>query len=184
MKEGLDHVAIAKQTPGYVGADLVALTKEAAASALSRAFSIVEIRPENLDANGQAATENTNADHAKEHGSGLEESWKARMTIEDLRTNSITLADFELAITKVQPSSKREGFATIPDVTWEDVGALDEVHEELKFAIVKPAKEPEVFEELGLAVGSGVLLYGPPGCGKTLVAKAIANDAAANFISI
>jgi predicted AAA+ superfamily ATPase len=87
-------------------------------------------------------------------------------------------------VTRVQPSAIREGFATVPGVTWDDVGALDEVREELSFAISQPIANPERFLAMGLNIAVGVLLYGPPGCGKTLVAKAVANDAHANFISI
>lgn len=112
------------------------------------------------------------------------ERWKRKWTKEELEPLKITMADFEAAVGKVQPSSKREGFATIPDVTWEDVGALGDVREELEFSISRPIKQPEEYEAMGLDMAVGVLLYGPPGCGKTLVAKAIAAEAGANFISI
>lgn len=92
--------------------------------------------------------------------------------------------DFNQALTQVQPSIQREGFATVPGVTWGDVGALHEIKDELHFAITLPIQEPQRFETLGLKAATGVLLYGPPGCGKTLVAKAVANDCGANFISI
>jgi ribosome biogenesis ATPase len=85
---------------------------------------------------------------------------------------------------QVQPSVRREGFATTPDVTWEDVGSLADVREELSFAITEPIKFPQRFAALGLSAPCGVLLFGPPGCGKTLVAKAVANESGANFISI
>ena len=146
---------------------------------------------------------------------------------------AITMADFEAAVPKVQPSVRREGFATTPDVTWDDVGSLGEVRqrraaaegrgggaaacgrgaavlcpptslpappshrlplhpsppqmqvrEELAFAITQPIAHPEVFEAMGLASATGVLLFGPPGCGKTLVAKAAAAESGANFMSI
>lgn len=94
------------------------------------------------------------------------------------------MSDFECGLLKVQPSSKREGFATIPDVSWADVGALSALREELMLAIVKPVREPERLEALGLAPSCGVLLYGPPGCGKTLLAKAVANESGASFIAV
>ncbi|KAL4452367.1 hypothetical protein ABPG75_008029 [Micractinium tetrahymenae] len=97
---------------------------------------------------------------------------------------AITMADFEEAVPKVQPSVRREGFATTPDVTWDDVGSLGDVREELAFAITQPVAHPEVFEAMGLRPATGVLLFGPPGCGKTLVAKAAAAESGANFISI
>ena len=107
-----------------------------------------------------------------------------RLTPSQLAGLSICMADFEAAVKAVQPSAKREGFTTIPDVTWEDVGALGDVRGELEFAISRPIQFPEQYAAMGLRAATGVLLYGPPGCGKTLVAKAIANDAGANFISI
>ena len=88
------------------------------------------------------------------------------------------------AVKKVQPSAKREGFATVPNVTWKDIGALQNVRAELKMSILEPIRDPERFEAVGLSIPAGVLLFGPPGCGKTLLAKAIANESGANFISV
>lgn len=96
----------------------------------------------------------------------------------------ITLEDFCEAVKVVQPSAKREGFITVPDVTWDDVGSLQDIREELKLAVLAPVKFPEKMARLGLSAPSGVLLCGPPGCGKTLLAKAIANEAGINFISV
>ena len=84
----------------------------------------------------------------------------------------------------VQPSAKREGFATVPDVSWDDVGSLGDVRDELNLSICEPILNPEKFKALGLSAPTGVLLYGPPGCGKTLVAKAVARESGANFISV
>merc|ERR1712176_427595 len=107
-----------------------------------------------------------------------------RATSEQIDSLFITYDDFIKATGKVQPSSKREGFATIPDVTWENIGALDTIREELNLSIIQPISHPERFEALGLPLPAGVLLYGPPGCGKTLLAKAISNQSGANFISV
>ncbi|XP_016924794.4 nuclear valosin-containing protein-like isoform X1 [Drosophila suzukii] len=96
----------------------------------------------------------------------------------------LTLVDFVDAIKVMQPSAKREGFVTVPDTTWDDIGALEKIREELKLAVLAPVKYPEMLERLGLTAPSGVLLCGPPGCGKTLLAKAIANEAGINFISV
>ncbi|XP_050299464.1 nuclear valosin-containing protein-like [Anthonomus grandis grandis] len=103
---------------------------------------------------------------------------------EQLKSLCITMEDFALALKKVQPSAKREGFATVPDTTWDDVGSLRDIREELQMAILAPVRHSEQFEALGLHVPTGVLLCGPPGCGKTLLAKAIANEAGINFISV
>jgi ribosome biogenesis ATPase len=101
---------------------------------------------------------------------------------EELR---VTKPDFTSALLKVQPSAMREGFTTIPNVKWSDVGAMNKIKDELKLFIQQPIRHPEVFEKMKcLSHSVGVLLYGPPGCGKTLVAKAIANESGANFISI
>lgn len=96
----------------------------------------------------------------------------------------ITLDDFCEAVKVVQPSAKREGFITVPDVTWDDIGSLQDIREELKLAVLAPVKFPEKLARLGLSAPSGVLLCGPPGCGKTLLAKAVANEAGINFISV
>ncbi|KAH8380026.1 hypothetical protein KR009_008538 [Drosophila setifemur] len=96
----------------------------------------------------------------------------------------LTLVDFVEAIKVMQPSAKREGFITVPDTTWDDIGALQNIRDELKLAVLAPVKYPEKMEKLGLTAPSGVLLCGPPGCGKTLLAKAIANEAGINFISV
>ena len=69
-------------------------------------------------------------------------------------------------------------------MNWEDVGALDHVREELEYAIVEPIKNPELYQSVGISAPSGVLLWGPPGCGKTLLAKAVAHESQANFISV
>ena len=72
----------------------------------------------------------------------------------------------------------------MPSTTWADVGALVHVRSELKMSIVEPILNPARFKQIGLSAPAGVLLYGPPGCGKTLVARAVSNESKANFISI
>lgn len=76
----------------------------------------------------------------------------------------------------MQPSLKREGFTTVPGVTWADIGALDKVRNELQCSIVQPIRDPDSYRRFGLTAPAGVLLWGPPGCGKTLLAKAVANE--------
>lgn len=106
------------------------------------------------------------------------------MTDEELDKLAIQRDDFLDAVKHVQPSAKREGFITVPDVTWDDIGSLQDIRSELKLAILAPVKFPEKLQRLGLQSPSGVLLCGPPGCGKTLLAKAVANEAGINFISV
>ena len=183
LKDEIHVEALAKRTPGYVGADLQALIKEAAAEAVARAFLDLEASaappPDAPAANGGAGGA-SEASEASDEGRGKPRA----LPPEVLETIRIVHSDFDAALGRVQPSMKREGFATVPDVTWDDVGALHAVREELRFAITEPIKDPERFKALGINTGSGVLLHGPPGCGKTLVAKAIANESRANFISI
>ncbi len=92
--------------------------------------------------------------------------------------------DFTTAMRLVEPSAMREVMVEVPQVTWDDVGGLDEVQERLQEMVEWPLDRPEVFEEMGVDVPTGLLLYGLPGTGKTLLAKAVANESDANFISI
>ncbi|KAK0084989.1 hypothetical protein PV325_005986 [Microctonus aethiopoides] len=109
---------------------------------------------------------------------------KTPLSAKNLAELRIENSDFDVAFDCVQPSAKREGFATVPDVTWADIGSLQEVREYLQMAILAPAKHSEEYAKLGLDKSTGTLLCGPPGCGKTLLAKAIANEAEINFISV
>ncbi|XP_027030301.2 nuclear valosin-containing protein-like isoform X1 [Tachysurus fulvidraco] len=103
---------------------------------------------------------------------------------EQLADLCILMDDFRESLARVQPFAKRDGFATVPDVTWDDVGALQDIREELTMAILTPLRFPEQFKAMGLSGPSKVLLAGPPGCGKTLLAKAVANAAGLNFIYV
>ena len=96
----------------------------------------------------------------------------------------IIIYKYYQASKNIQPTSKREGFTTIPNVSWNDIGGLNKLRNELYFDIVMPIIEPLKLKRVGIDRAVGVLLYGPPGCGKTLLAKAIANEAKTNFISI
>merc|ERR1712086_461185 len=91
---------------------------------------------------------------------------------------------FDHAVGIVAPSSLRENQVEVPDVKWEDVGGLEDVKRELHETVQYPVEHAEKYVKFGMSPSKGVLFYGPPGCGKTLLAKAIANEAGANFISI
>jgi ribosome biogenesis ATPase len=106
------------------------------------------------------------------------------LTEKQLEPLSIIREDFLTALPSIQPTAKREGFATVPDVTWANVGALSNIRIELHMAIVQPIKRPEIYLKVGISAPAGVLMWGPPGCGKTLLAKAVANESKANFISV
>jgi len=96
----------------------------------------------------------------------------------------VTEADFKEALKGIQPSALREVFVEVPDVTWQDVGGLEETKERLRETIQWPLDYPEVYAEMDMDAPKGVLMYGPPGTGKTLLAKAVANESQSNFISI
>lgn len=216
LEPNFDSLHIAKQTPGYVGADLMALTREAAMVAINRVFKELREKistnnpPDALKEDGKIEEKKETTENGEEpkqvevidvidvdkqtevpqvKKTQLEEliSWlhgKIPLTTEQLESLCITMDDFTKALKCVQPSAKREGFATVPDVTWDDIGSLRDIREELQMSILAPVKHSEQFKQLGLTTPTGLLLCGPPGCGKTLLAKAIANEAGINFISV
>ncbi|MFW9792951.1 MAG: CDC48 family AAA ATPase [Candidatus Thorarchaeota archaeon] len=92
--------------------------------------------------------------------------------------------DFLEALKEIQPSAVREVFIEVPDVKWSDIGGLDGAKQELKEVVEWPLKKPESFRRLGITPPKGVLVFGPPGCGKTLLARAVATESEANFISV
>lgn len=103
---------------------------------------------------------------------------------EILNSMSVTMDHFKTALGTSNPSALRETVVEVPNVNWDDVGGLEGVKRELQETVQYPVEHPEKFEKFGMAPSKGVLFYGPPGCGKTLLAKAIANECQANFISI
>lgn len=103
---------------------------------------------------------------------------------EVLNSLAVTMANFRHALGVSNPSALRETAVEIPTTTWNDIGGLDNVKRELQETVQYPVEHPEKFLKFGMSPSKGVLFYGPPGCGKTLLAKAIANECQANFISI
>ncbi|KAM7476230.1 hypothetical protein LguiB_023473 [Lonicera macranthoides] len=168
LEGAFDLAKIARSTPGFVGADLAALANKAGNLAMKRIIDQrkFEFSKEPMD------------------GEDTEDWWRKPWSPEEMEKLSITMVDFEEAAKMVQPSSRREGFSAIPNVKWEDVGGLDVLRQEFDRYIVRRIKYPEDYEEFGVDLETGFLLYGPPGCGKTLIAKAVANEAGANFIHI
>ena len=145
---------IANITYGFVGADLAALSKEAAMIVLRRIFPDLKLNEKNI------------------------------IPKEVLEKLKITKKDFANALKIVRPSALREVLVEVPDVKWTDIGGLDDVKQELKEAIEWPLKNPESFKNLGVKPPKGILIYGAPGTGKTLLAKAVANESDANFILV
>ncbi len=97
---------------------------------------------------------------------------------------TVTMEDFQEALKDVEPSAMREVLVEVPRTTWEDIGGLVEVKQELTEAVEWPLRYPEVFQRANAKPPKGMLLYGPPGTGKTLLARAVANESEANFISV
>ena len=107
-----------------------------------------------------------------------------RVPYELLSKLEVTMGDFEEALREVEPSAVREVFVEVPNVTWDDVGGLDDVKRQLREAVEWPLRYPHLFESARLDPPKGALLFGPPGCGKTLLGKALATETGVNFISV
>lgn len=155
IDDKVDLKQISKTTHGFVGADLEILAKEAAMRSLRRILADEEI---DLD--------------------------EDKISSEILQKIRITNEDFRDALKEVSPSALREVQVQIPDVSWDDVGGLDALKEELREAIEWPIKHKEAFDYIDVESPKGILLHGPPGTGKTLIAKALAKMTESNFISI
>src|SRR5256712_223469 len=102
-------------------------------------------------------------------------------TLEKMR---VLADDFKQALKEIEPSAMREVLVEVPRVNWSDVGGLEDVKMKLREAVEMPLKDPEAFKRMGIRPPRGILLYGPPGSGKTLLAKAVATESEANFTSI
>ena len=96
----------------------------------------------------------------------------------------VTNDHFKFAQGTCNPSSLRETVVEIPNITWDDIGGLEETKKDLQEMILYPIEHPDKFQKFGMSPSKGVLFYGPPGCGKTLLAKAVANECSSNFISV
>lgn len=200
--EDFNYTELAKLTPGFVGADLKSLVTAAGIAAIKRIFeSMSELELEKLEpaASPSGRDDSMDVDHAPqalakfERKSELDKLSTIQrflaqhpdpLSHEQLAPLRITYGDFQSALPTIQPTAKREGFATVPDVTWKSVGALSRVRMELHMCVVQPIKKPELYQKVGISAPAGVLMWGPPGCGKTLLAKAVANESRANFISV
>jgi transitional endoplasmic reticulum ATPase len=155
LEKDVDLDHLSDITYGYVGADISGLAKEAAMHALRRVIPEV---------------------------SALKEGEPIPKEI--LEKLKVTKDDFDYALRMVQPSGMREVLIEIPKVKWEDVGGLEEVKEALKESVELPLKNPECFKRIGIKPPRGILLYGPPGVGKTYIVKALANETGVNLIAI
>ena len=154
LDKKVDLTELASITHGFVGADLEALTKEAAMNVLRKFLPKMK-----LEAEEQIPQE----------------------ILEKLIVNQ---SDFMDALKIVRPSAMREVLVETPNIKWEDVGGLEDIKQELKEVVDWPIKYTENFKRMGIKPPRGLLLYGPPGTGKTLLAKAVANESEANFIQV
>ncbi|WP_456481337.1 AAA family ATPase [Methanopyrus sp.] len=132
----------------------------------------------------EEAEEEAEEEEKVEYTDALEKVLEAEELPEIREELKVTMRDFMEALKEIEPSALREVIVEVPDVSWEDVGGLEDVKQELKEAVEYPLKYPEVYERLGTRPPKGILLYGPPGTGKTLLAKAVANESDANFIAV
>jgi transitional endoplasmic reticulum ATPase len=101
-----------------------------------------------------------------------------------LEKMEVQMSDFDNAYKEITPTAMREVYIEVATVHWGDIGGLDDVKQHLKESVEWPIKTPELFQRMGIKPPKGILLYGPPGCGKTLLARAVATESEANFISI
>lgn len=153
LAKNVDLGEIGSVTHGFVGADLAALSKEAAMGVLRGILPKVDLEKDEIPAD----------------------------VLEKL---IVKREDFINALKSVEPSAMREVLVETPNVKWTDVGGLDEVKDKLRKVVEMPIKDPDVFRRFGIRPAKGVLLYGPPGCGKTLLAKAVATESEVNFITV
>ncbi|MFW9819191.1 MAG: CDC48 family AAA ATPase, partial [Candidatus Thorarchaeota archaeon] len=152
LEEDINLDNYAEITHGFVGADIMAVCREAALHALRRILPKI-----NLD---------------------------EPIPSEIIQEIKIQNNDFIQALNMIEPSAMREVMVEIPDIFWDDVGGLEDIKNELKEAVEWPLKYPKLFEKAGIRPLNGILLFGPPGCGKTLLAKAIATETKTNFITV
>jgi len=188
MAPDVDYAKLAKMTAGFVGADLRDLVGKAGTwsmdqyrEALEKQSVETETEMEIDDVAGSTKPSDMDRSISRLINRVRDKDRERPIGFGD---TAITMEAFEAVLPGIQPSSKREGFATVPDTTWADVGALDSVRDELQTAIVEPIKNPQRYKKVGISAPTGVLLWGPPGCGKTLLAKAVAAESKANFISV
>ena len=153
LASDVDLGRLADLTHGYAGADLNALTKEAAMAALRRILPDVNLEAEEIPS-------------------------------ETLNKIEVKWDDFVEALREMQPSTMREVLIEKPNVKWDDIGALEDAKQELREAVEWPLKYSKVFSHMNAKPPRGILMYGPPGTGKTMLAKAVATESEANFISV
>merc|ERR1719218_49037 len=153
LDDDVDPEAVARDTHGFVGADIAQCCTEAAMQCIREKMDVIDLDDDEIDA-------------------------------EVLDSMAVSQQHFRQALGVSNPSALRETAVEVPNVMWDDIGVLEGVKRDLQEVVHYPVEHPEKFEKFGMNPSRGVLFYGPPGCGKTLLAKAVANECQANFISI
>jgi transitional endoplasmic reticulum ATPase len=154
LASDVDIENLAEKTPGFVGADIALLVREAVYCALRRTIPVYKIEKEGVD-------------------------------VEMMAKIKVRQEDFLSALTMISPSAMREVMVQMPlEITWEQIGGLDDIKRTLIESVVYGIKKPEAFKPLGIKPPKGILLYGPPGTGKTMMAKAVARDCGGHFIPV
>src|SRR6266699_1586399 len=153
LANDIDFPRLAQLTPGFVGADLEALCREAAMIALRRVVPHIDYQ-------------------------------RGYIPYETLVNLNITMADFQAALREIEPSTTREVYVEVSETSWDDIGGMERTKELLTEGVEWPLRFPEVYANVKAEPPRGVLLSGPPGSGKTLIARALANQCEASFISI
>jgi transitional endoplasmic reticulum ATPase len=154
LTKDVDLDKLASLTHGFVGADINSLAKEAAMVVLRKILPKLNLKEEQM------------------------------IPEEVLKDLKITADDFEESLKVVRPSAMREVLVETPNIGWGDIGGLEKVKQELKEAVEWPLKHPDSFTRIGIKPPRGLLIYGLPGTGKTLLAKAVAKESEANFIQV
>uniref|UniRef100_J3MSY3 AAA+ ATPase domain-containing protein n=1 Tax=Oryza brachyantha TaxID=4533 RepID=J3MSY3_ORYBR len=154
LADDVDLERVGKDTHGFVGSDIASLCSEAAMQCIREKLDLMDIEDDTI-------------------------------SVEILNSLTVCMDHLRFAVEVTKPSALREtGIVEVPKVSWDDIGGLDEVKQELQETVQYPVEHPELFDMFGMSPSRGVLFYGPPGCGKTMMAKAIAKECRANFISI
>eukprot|EP00899_Mesostigma_viride_P001806 jgi/Mesvir1/11626/Mv00029-RA.1 len=192
---------LASATHGFVGADLAALVGEASMNALRRIASSPTLTSSSSSSTSSSSFASSSSSSAAAAVASAPAPLTPGTALADLGVSSIhargmgpgmpppaswqvTFRDFERAQTVVRPSAMREVMLEVPSVRWSDIGGQEDIKQRLQEIVEWPQRHPEAFQQVGVTPPRGVLLYGPPGCSKTLLARAVASEAGLNFIAI
>ncbi|KAH7237618.1 P-loop containing nucleoside triphosphate hydrolase protein [Fusarium redolens] len=175
LSETVDFAELAKITHGFVGADIINVVTLAQQLASERHMDVGQY-PKHLELPFPISSDLPDLmELADEQPLSL---------LPEPPNTPLAQEDFKKAIKDFTPLLRKEGFTVIPNISWDQVGALQAARDQLNMSIIGPIKDPELYRRAGLSRPAGCLLWGPPGCGKTLVAQAVANEAQASFILI